>query len=100
MVTSSDAVGRLMGLSSISPDLGQVIEDLLSTGEGLEVIQRQVEASEVGKLPGELPGEKVLAVVRHRTMRRFYEPGVDALQTGDQIVVVRQAVKQRTPRVE
>lgn len=100
VVISSDAVGRLMGLSSISPDLGRVIEDLLSTGEGLEVAQRQVGADEVGKLPAELTGEKVLAVVRHKTMRRFFEPGVDALQAGDEVVVVRQAVKQRASRVE
>jgi len=100
VVTSSDTVGRLMGLSSISPDLGRVIEDLLTTGEGLEVVQRQVEPDEIARMPDELPGEKVLAVVRHRTMRRYYEPGVDALMAGDQVVVVRQAVKQRTPRVE
>ena len=100
VVTSSDAVGRLMGLSSISPELGQVIEDLISTGDGLEVVQRQVEPDDIGRMPDELTGEKVLAVIRHRTMRRYYEPGVDALQAGDQVVVVRQAVKQRTPRVE
>jgi voltage-gated potassium channel len=101
VVTSSDAVGRLMGLSSISPQLGEVIEDLLTSAEGLEIVQRQVTADENGKDPGDIEGEKVLAVVRNRTLRRYYETGADVLRTGDQLVVVRKAPdKQRAPRVE
>ena len=101
VVTSSDAVGRLMGLSSISPQLGEVIEDLLTSGDGLEIVQRQVTAEENGKDPNGLEGERVLAVVRNRTLRRFYETGADVLRTGDQLVVVRKAPgTQRTPRVE
>ena len=34
VVTSSEAVGRLLGLSAVSPNLGTVIEDLLSNKEG------------------------------------------------------------------
>lgn len=101
VITSSHAVGRLMGLSSISPQLGDVIEDLLSSGEGLEVTQRLVTRDENGKDPREIQGEKVLAVVRNRTLRRFYETGADLLRTGDEIIVVRKAPgAQRTPRVE
>jgi voltage-gated potassium channel len=101
VVTSSDAVGRLMGLSSISPQLGEVIEDLLSAGEGLEVTQRLVTRTEEGRLPGDLEGEKVLAVIRNRTLRRYYETGSDPLRTGDEIVVVRRASgAARMPRVE
>lgn len=72
VVTSSDAVGRLMGLSSISPQLGEVIEDLLSSGAGLEIHQRLVTAAENGLPAKQLPGEKVLAVIRNRTLRRFF----------------------------
>jgi voltage-gated potassium channel len=101
VVTSSDAVGRLMGLSSISPQLGEVIEDLLTSAEGLEIVQRQVTADEDGKDPSDIEGEKVLAVVRNRTLRRYYETGADVLRTGDQLVVVRKAPgTQRIPRVE
>ncbi len=91
VVTSADAVGRLMGLSSISPHLGAVIEDMLSAGEGLEVTQRRVTAEEAGHSPAEVTGEKVLAVIRNRTMRRFYEASTDTLQLGDEIVVVRRS---------
>ena len=34
VVTSSDAVGRLLGLSSLSPSLGSVMEDLMTYGAG------------------------------------------------------------------
>lgn len=101
VVTSSDAVGRLMGLSSISPQLGEVIEDLLSSGDGLEVAQRLVRPEEDGTHPRDIVGEKVLAVIRNRTLRRFYETGADVLRTGDEVVVVRRAPgHHRTPRVE
>lgn len=101
VITSSDAVGRLMGLSSISPQLGDVIEDLLVSGEGLEITQRLVTSAEDGKDSADIQGEKVLAVVRNRTLRRFYETGADLLRTGDEIIVVRKAaVEKRTPRVE
>ncbi len=101
VVTSSDAVGRLMGLSSISPELGEVIEDLLTSSAGLEIVQRQVTAEENGKGLDEIAGEKVLAVVRNRTLRRYYETGADVLRTGDELVVVRRAPgTQRAPRVE
>lgn len=101
VITSSDAVGRLMGLSSISPHLGDVIEDLLSSGEGLEVAQRMVAADEVGRSPRDIQGEKVLAIIRNRQLRRFYETSADELRTGDEVVVIRRAPdSRRTPRVE
>lgn len=92
VVTSSEAVGRLLGLSAVSPNLGTVIEDLLSSKEGLEVGERQVRADEVGRAPDDVKGEAVIAVVRNKTLRRFYDPTVAKLETGDQVVVVRHAV--------
>jgi voltage-gated potassium channel len=94
VVTSSEAVGRLLGLSAVSPNLGTVIEDLLSSKEGLEVGERQVTKSEVGKSPDDVRGERVIAVVRNKTLRRFYDPTVASLETGDEVVVVRPADEQ------
>jgi voltage-gated potassium channel len=91
VITSSEAVGRLLGLSATSPNLGTVIEDLLSSREGLEVGERQVTRDEVGLNPGQVEGERVIAVVRNKTLRRFYDPTVARLETGDQVVVVRHA---------
>ncbi len=91
VVTSSDAVGRLLGLSAVSPNLGTVIEDLLSSGEGLEVTERQVTREEVGQAPSSIVTERVVAVVRNKTLRRFYDPTVATLEIGDQVVVVRRS---------
>jgi len=91
VVTSSDAVGRLLGLSAVSPNLGNVIEDILSSGEGLEVFERLAKPEEIGHSPAEITKERVVAVVRNKTLRRFYDPAVAELQTGDHVIVVRQA---------
>jgi len=90
VVTSSDAVGRLLGLSSLSPSLGSVMEDLLSYGEGLEVAERDLLVREVGKPPQSLP-DQVIAVVRDGTVHRYFDPAVTQLVRGDRLVVVRAA---------
>ena len=90
VVTSSDAVGRLLGLSSLSPTLGAVMEDLLSYGEGLEVAERDLLVQEVGKQPQSLP-DQVIAVVRDGAVHRYFDPAVTQLVRGDRLVVVRPA---------
>jgi voltage-gated potassium channel len=94
VVTSSEAVGRVLGLSAVSPNLGAIIEDLLSSNEGLEVAERPVTREEIGRSPSEVDGERVIAVVRNRTLRRFYDPTVAHLEAGDQVVVVRHAAEE------
>ncbi|GAB3623187.1 potassium channel family protein [Mariniluteicoccus endophyticus] len=96
VVTSSDAVGRLLGLSAVSPNIGTAIEDLLTSGEGLEVAERQVRPEEVGQGPGDIVGERVIAVVRNKTMRRYFDPTVARLETGDDLVVVRRSEMEGT----
>jgi voltage-gated potassium channel len=90
VVTSSDAVGRLLGLSSLSPTLGSVMEDLLTYGEGLEVAERDMLVPEVGKAPQSLP-DQVIAVVRDGNVHRYFDPAVTQLMRGDRLVVVRPA---------
>ncbi|HEY0905424.1 MAG TPA: potassium channel family protein [Marmoricola sp.] len=90
VVTSSDAVGRLVGLSSISPPLASVLEDLLTYGEGLEVAERELLVDEVGKAPQGLP-DQVIAVLRDEKVYRYFDPTVTQLARGDRLVVVRPA---------
>jgi voltage-gated potassium channel len=90
VVTSSDAVGRLLGLSAVSPALGSVMEDLLSYGQGLEVAERELLVPEVGKQPQQLP-DQVIAVVRENRVHRYFEPVVTQLARGDKLIVVRPA---------
>lgn len=90
VITSSDAVGRLLGLSSMSPMLGSVMEDLLTYGEGLEVAERDLLVNEVGKQPQSLP-DQVIAVVRDEKAYRYFDPVVTLLARGDRLIVVRPA---------
>jgi voltage-gated potassium channel len=90
VITSSDAVGRLLGLSALSPMLGSVMEDLLTYGEGLEVAERDLLVSEVGKPPQSLP-DQVIAVVRDEKVYRYFDPVVTLLARGDRLIVVRPA---------
>ena len=90
VVTSSDAVGRLLGLSTLSPTLGSVMEDLLTYGEGLEVAERDLLVPEVGKQPQSLP-DQVIAVVRDGKVHRYFDPAVTQLARGDRLIVVRPA---------
>ena len=90
VITSSDAVGRLLGLSSLSPTLGAVMEDLLTYGEGLEVAERDLLVNEVGKQPQQLP-DQVIAVVRDEKVFRYFDPVVTQLARGDRLIVVRPA---------
>ena len=90
VITSSDAVGRLLGLSTVSPTLGSVMEDLLTYGDGLEVAERELLVSEVGQQPQRLP-DQVIAVVRDEKVYRYFDPVVTQLARGDRLVVVRPA---------
>jgi voltage-gated potassium channel len=93
VITSSDAVGRLLGLSTLSPSLGSVLEDLLAYGEGLEVAERPLLPRELGKPPQSLP-DQVVAVIREGYVYRYYEPTVTQLQPGDRLIVIRPAEEQ------
>jgi len=88
VVTSSEAVGRLLGLSSLSPTLGSVMEDLMTFGAGLEVAERDLLVNEVGKAPQTLP-DQVIAVVRDEKVYRYFDPVVTLLARGDRLIVVR-----------
>ena len=93
VITSSEAVGRLLGLSTLSPSLGSVLEDLLAYGEGLEVAERPLLPREAGRPPQSLP-DQVVAVIREGYVYRYYEPTVTQLQPGDRLVVIRPAEEQ------
>ncbi|MCG6566563.1 potassium channel family protein [Tessaracoccus sp. Y36] len=91
VVTSSETVGRLLGLSAIGPELGTIMQDMLTGAEGLEVHQRLAEIEEVGKPPSSVLGERVIGLIRNGTLRRFYDQTATRIETGDELIVVRRA---------
>ncbi|WP_254781552.1 TrkA family potassium uptake protein [Modestobacter sp. DSM 44400] len=88
VITSSAAAGRLLGLSTDSPRVVAVVEDLLTAGRGLDLVQRQVGQSEVGLSPRQLQ-DVVLSVTRGGRSLRFDDPLIGTLQSEDQLVVVK-----------
>ena len=94
VVTSSEAVGRLLGLSAVSPNLGTVIEDLLSSKEGLEVGERQVTARRGGQGPRRGRGRTGDRGGPQQDPASVLRPDRGQAETGDQVVVVRQALEE------
>jgi len=87
VVVSSGAAGRLLGHAVHSPRVVQVLEDLLSVGSGLDIIEREVADGDVGRPLAEIRSEApVIAVVRGEHVLRFDDPRVGDLQAGDRLV--------------
>ncbi len=88
VIVSSETTGRLLGLAADSPNTVDVVEDLLSFGAGLDLVERAVVTSEVGHSPTSLV-PAVLAVVRDGRRYPFDAPQVAQLRAGDGVVQVQ-----------
>jgi voltage-gated potassium channel len=98
VITTSATSGRLLGLSTDSPAVVSVVEDLLTGGRGLDLQQRTVTHSEVGLGPRQLR-DVVLSVTRGGRTMRFDDPLVGTLQSEDVLVVVRSNKQDHRPDV-
>ncbi|HUW17064.1 MAG TPA: potassium channel family protein [Actinomycetes bacterium] len=88
VVTSAEAAGRMLGLSAEKPEVGRVVEDLLITGEGLDIEERSVSREEIGLATADVPA-LVLAVVRDGYVRRYDDGTLGGLRSGDRVITVR-----------
>jgi len=88
VITSSSSAGRLLGLATTTPDIAQVIEDLLSVGAGLDIVQRPITEAEVGPLEELRSRNPVVAVSRGGRLLRFDDPEAVQLEPGDALVEV------------
>jgi voltage-gated potassium channel len=88
VITTSATSGRLLGLSTDAPRVVAVVEDLVTGGQGLDLQQRRVSASEVGLGPRQLR-DVVLSVTRGGRTLRFDDPLIGTLQADDVLVVVK-----------
>lgn len=91
VIPTAESAGRMMGLSLQSPTAGQLLEDLMDSGRGLEITERAITREELGLSPGDLDarGQIVLAVIRGDEVFRFDQEGVRVLQQGDRLVVIQ-----------
>jgi voltage-gated potassium channel len=86
VITSSGAAGRLLGLSTKTPQITEVMEDLMTVGEGLDIKERTIGPAEAGPAPVGPDGAIMLAVVRDDEVIRFGDPRIGTLQAGDRLV--------------
>ncbi len=93
VIVTAESVGRMMTLSLVSPTAGNLMEDLLETGRGLELSEREITPAELGVGPSDLErsGEIVLAVIRGDQVHRFDDRAVRAFNRGDRVVVIRES---------
>jgi len=91
VIPTAESAGRLMGLSLLSSTAGELMEDLLDSGRGLEVVERDITREELGMSPADLDaaGQIVLAVVRKGVAHRFDTNSITRLEAGDRLVVIR-----------
>ena len=86
VITSSGAAGRLLGLSTETPQVTEVMEDLMTIGEGLDISERIIGPDQAGPNPS-LPHEPiVLAVIRDGQLIRFGDPRAAELRDGDRVI--------------
>lgn len=89
VITSSGAAGRLLGAATQQPDVVRVLEDLLVSGEGLGLVERDVTRD--GMTAAEAADDApIIAIVRDGTPHRFDAPEVATLRAGDRVVCLCQ----------
>ncbi len=86
VITSSSAAGRLLGLATDTPRLVEVLEDLLTVGDGLDLVQHEVGPDGA---PDRAKGDLLVAIVRDDDVLRFDDPQVRTLQQGDRMLCLR-----------
>jgi len=88
VIVSSSTAGRLLGLTTTAPPLIDVVEDLLTPGQGMALAMRSAERAEVGQNPRELTA-LVVALIRRGKVIPLGGPEKTTIETGDMLVYIR-----------
>jgi voltage-gated potassium channel len=88
VIVSSSTAGRLLGLTTTAPPLIDVVEDLLTPGQGMALAMRSAERNEVGHNPRELQ-TLVIALIRRGKVLQLGGVAVVPIETGDMIIYIR-----------
>jgi voltage-gated potassium channel len=90
VVTSASAAGRLLGLGTSSPEVVETLEDLLSSGSGIDLVAEVVGETEAGPIEqaDQRCGGPVLMAYRDGQPLRRGEDGLREVKPGDTIVHV------------
>ena len=90
VIMTAESAGKMLAITLSAPDAGEVLEDLIDPGRGLEVVQRVVLPAELGLSPIKLTeqGNLVLEIIRGGEKLRFDSPNIGVLQLHDVLVLV------------
>src|SRR4051812_41532194 len=88
VIVSSATAGRLLGLTTTAPPLIDVVEDLLTPGQGMALAMRSAERGEVGRNPRELTTLVVALIRRGKILPLGGEQAI-TVETGDMLVYIR-----------
>jgi voltage-gated potassium channel len=97
VIVSAEAAGRLLGVSAVSPATGVVVQDLISPGSGLDLVERTATPAEAGKTLADLP-DLVVGVLRNNQLHLYNDPEVGAIQLGDRLVTVHAVTPEEVTR--
>ena len=88
VIVSSATAGRLLGLTTTAPPLIDVVEDLLTPGQGMALAMRSAERNEVGQNPRVLQ-TLVVALIRRGKILPLGGEQTVIIETGDMLVYIR-----------
>jgi voltage-gated potassium channel len=88
VIVSSATAGRLLGLTTTTPPLIDVVEDLLTPGQGMALAMRAAERGEVGRNPRELQ-TLVVALIRRGKVVPLGGETAQTIETGDMLIYIR-----------
>jgi voltage-gated potassium channel len=88
VIVSSATAGRLLGLTTTAPPLIDVVEDLLTPGQGMALAMRSAERAEVGQNPRQLE-TLVVALIRRGKVLPLGGKASVIIETGDMLVYIR-----------
>lgn len=98
VIVSSSTAGRLLGLTTTAPPLVDVVEDLLTPGQGMSLAMRSAERDEVGRNPRGLD-TLVVALIRRGRVVPLGGDEKATIETGDMLVYIRDGDSVAAPGV-
>jgi voltage-gated potassium channel len=90
VVVSSEAAGRLLGLSCQDPAVGDLLGELLDRGRGLDLTARPANGGDLGR-PAREAAPAAVAVLRAGEILTADDPRTGQVQPGDQLVLLAPA---------
>ncbi len=88
VVPSASASGRLVGIATYSPALVNVLDDLLSIGSGIDLVEREIGPDD-GDALDHGRHEQVILVIRDGESMLWNDPRAEPLQAGDRLVEIK-----------